>query len=226
MTQGPLASGAGPQAVDVVLRGGAVITMDASRRILAPGSVALRGREIVAVGAVEEVDAAYRADLTIDCRDQVIMPGLVNTHTHLPMSLLRGLADDLRLDVWLHGYILPVEREFVTPEFCFLGTLLSCAEMLRGGVTCFADMYYHEEEVAWAAVQAGLRGICGETISKLPTPDAPTYEEALRYCADFVEHWAGHELVVAAPAPHSIYMCTPEILRETTRLAQALGVHI
>jgi len=224
MTQGPLASGAGPQAVDVVLRGGAVVTMDVNRRIIAPGSVALRGRDIVAVGTVDEVDTAYRAALTVDCRDQVIMPGLVNTHTHLPMSLLRGLADDLRLDVWLHGYILPVEREFVTPEFCFLGTLLSCAEMLRGGVTCFADMYYHEEEVAWAAVQAGLRGICGETISKLPTPDAPTYEEALRYCADFVEHWAGHELVVAAPAPHSIYMCTPEILRETTRLAQALGV--
>jgi 5-methylthioadenosine/S-adenosylhomocysteine deaminase len=213
-----------PQAVDVVLRGGAVVTMAATRRIIAPGSVALSGRDIVAVGEVGEIDAAYRGALTIDCHDHIIMPGLVNTHTHLPMSLLRGLADDLRLDVWLHGYILPVEREFVTPEFCFLGTLLSCAEMLRGGTTCFADMYYHEEEVAWAAVQAGMRGICGETITKLPTPDAPTYESALRYCADFVAHWIGHDLVLAVPAPHSIYMCTPEILRETTRLARQYDV--
>ena len=209
---------------DILLKGGTVITMDAQRRIVSPGAVVIRGQEIVAVGPLEEIEAAYEAQETLDCRDHVIMPGLVNTHTHLPMSLLRGLADDLRLDVWLHGYILPVEREFVTPEFCFLGTLLACAEMLRGGVTCFADMYYHEEEVAWAAVQAGMRGLCGETITKLPTPDAKTYEQSLQYCADFLAHWAGHESIVAVPAPHSIYMCTPEILRETTRLARQAGV--
>ncbi|MBC7316537.1 MAG: amidohydrolase family protein, partial [Chloroflexi bacterium] len=133
---------------DVLLKGGIVITMDAQRRIFSPGAVALRGRDILAVGPEEEIEARYAAAQTLDCREHILMPGLINTHTHLPMSLLRGLADDLRLDVWLHGYILPVEREFVTPEFCFLGTLLACAEMLRGGVTCFADMYYHEEEVA------------------------------------------------------------------------------
>jgi len=140
------------------------------------------------------------------------------------MALLRGLADDLRLDVWLYGYILPVEREFVNPEFCFLGTQLACAEMLLGGVTCFADMYYFEEEVAWAAVQAGMRGICGETVMKLPTPDAPSYEDALRYCADFLDHWQGHELIVAAPAPHSHYLSTREIVRETTELARQYDV--
>ncbi|HHX64011.1 MAG TPA: amidohydrolase, partial [Chloroflexi bacterium] len=206
--------------VDTVLRGGTVLTMDADRTIYHPGSVVIHESEIVAVGDVGEIDAAYRARKVIECAGHVIMPGLVNTHTHLPMSLLRGLADDLRLDVWLYGYILPVEREFVNPEFCFLGTLLACAEMLRGGVTCFADMYYHEEEVAWAAVQAGMRGICGETVIKFPTPDAVSYEESLRFCADFVERWAGHELIVAAPAPHSVYMCTPEILQVTTDLAR------
>jgi 5-methylthioadenosine/S-adenosylhomocysteine deaminase len=207
------------QEADVVLRGGTVVTMNPNRTVHTPGSVAIQGSDVVAVGPVEQVDALYRGAQTIDCTDHVIMPGLINTHTHTPMALLRGLADDLRLDVWLHGYILPVEREFVNPEFCYLGTLLSSAEMLRGGVTTFVDMYYHEEEVAWAAVKAGMRAICGETITKLPSPDASTYEDALTYLASFLDHWAGHELIVAAAAPHSIYLSTPEILRETTALA-------
>ena len=205
---------------DTMLRGGIVLTMDEGRQILSPGSVVIHGKEIVAVGQTSEIDARYKAEQIVDCTDCVIMPGLVNTHTHLPMSLLRGLADDLRLDVWLYGYILPVEREFVNPEFCFLGTLLSCAEMLKGGTTCFADMYYHEEEVAWAAVQAGMRGICGETVSKFPTPDAATYEDSLRYCQDFLQHWQDHELIVAAAAPHSLYMTTQDILEQTTALAR------
>ena len=212
------------QQVDWILRGGTVLTMNPARTIHAPGSVAIQGDSIVALGPVAEIDAAYTAAETLDCCDHVVMPGLINTHTHAPMALLRGLADDLRLDVWLHGYILPVEREFVNPEFCFLGTLLSCAEMLRGGVTTFVDMYYHEEEVAWAAVQAGMRGICGETIVKLPTPDAVAFEQGLTYLSDLIAHWAGHELIVAVPAPHSIYMTTPEILRETTAIALQHGV--
>jgi len=207
------------QEVDLILRGGTVVTMDPELTVHAPGSVAVQGRDIVALGSVDQVDALYRATQTIDCTEHVIMPGLINTHTHTPMALLRGLADDLRLDVWLHCYILPVEREFVNPEFCYLGTLLSSAEMLRGGVTTFVDMYYHEEEVAWAAVEAGMRAICGETVTKLPSPDANTYEDTLTYLADFIDHWKDHELVIAAPAPHSIYMSTPEILRETTALA-------
>ena len=209
-----------PLQVDTILRGGTVLAMDPLRRVFSPGSVVIQGNSIIAVGPTAEIDAAYTASATVDCTDHIVMPGLVNAHTHMPMSLLRGLADDLRLDVWLYGYILPVEREFVNPEFCFLGTLLSCAEMLRGGVTCFADMYYHEEEVAWAAVQAGMRGICGETVMKQPTPDAPSYEDSLAYCADFLEHWRGHELITAAPAPHSLYMSNADIFRETTALAR------
>ena len=207
------------QQVDTILRGGTVLTMNPDRTIYAPGSVALMGDVIVGVGPVAEIDAAYAATEIIDCSDHIVMPGLINTHTHAPMALLRGLADDLRLDVWLHGYILPVEREFVNPEFSFLGTLLSCAEMLRGGVTTFVDMYYHEEEVAWAAVQAGMRGVCGETVVKLPTPDAAAFEQGLTYLSDLIAHWEGHDLIVAVPAPHSIYLTTPEILRETTAIA-------
>ncbi len=209
--------------VDVLLRGGTVVTMDAERHVWAPGSVALCGREIAAVGSVEALDAVCDAAQTIDCSDHIVMPGLINTHTHMPMSLLRGLADDLRLDVWLYGYILPVEREFVTPEFCFLGTSLSCAEMLRGGTTTFADMYYHEEEIAWATIEAGMRGILGETIAKFPTPDARSYEVSLRYCLEMMERFRGHKLITAVPAPHSLYMTTEDILRETTALARSFG---
>ena len=109
---------------------------------------------------------------TIDCRGRVVMPGLVNAHTHAPMTLLRGLADDLRLDVWLMGYMMPVEREFVRPDFVALGTKLACAEMIRSGTTCFADMYYFEEAVAEAAAAAGLRALCAQTVLKFPAPDA------------------------------------------------------
>jgi len=213
-----------PETVDVLLDGGLVVTMDAGRQVFDPGAVAIRGNAIVAVGPADDLRARYRGDCVVDCRGQLVMPGLINTHTHLPMSILRGLADDLRLDVWLHGYILPVEREFVNPEFCFLGATLACAEMLRGGTTCFADMYYFEEEIAWAAAEVGMRGVCGETVMKLPTPDAITYEESLRYVADFLGRWKGHELIVAAPAPHSLYMTTADILRQTTALAREHGV--
>lgn len=208
------------QRVDWILRNGIVLTMDDGRTVIQDGAVAVRGSDIVAVGGTNEVTADYQAAVVLDCSGCVIMPGLINAHTHVPMSLLRGLADDLRLDVWLHGYMLPVEKEFVNEEFCRLGTVLSCAEMIRSGVTCFADMYYFEDEVARAAAEVGMRAICGETIMKVPTPDAASYDESLAYCQDFLANWQGHELIIAAPAPHSTYMCTPEILREATRLAQ------
>ncbi len=212
------------QKVDWILRNGIVLTMDDERTVIPDGGVAVRGKDIVAVGPTNEVTADYQAAEVLDCSGCVIMPGLINAHTHVPMSLLRGLADDLRLDVWLHGYMLPVEKEFVNEEFCHLGTLLSCAEMIRSGVTCFADMYYFEDEVACAAAEVGMRAICGETIMKVPTPDATNYDESLAYCRTFLENWQGHELIIAAPAPHSTYMCTPEILHEAARLAQDYGV--
>lgn len=215
---------------DFLLTGGTVVTMDSEWRVFDPGAVAVSGQEIVAVGPANELKAAHDAAEVWDCTDQVIIPGLVNAHTHMPMSLLRGLADDLRLDVWLHGYILPIESRFVNPGFCRLGTLLSCAELIRGGVTCFADMYYFEDEIAWAAAEVGLRGVCGQTIMKFPTPDATNYDESLAYCQDFLSEWRDHDLITAVPAPHSPYMCTAEILRETVRMAQAydlpLQIHV
>src|SRR5436190_307453 len=141
---------------DLLLTNALVLTMDEQFTIHHSSAVAISGDSIVAVGpAAATLEAAER----IDCAGNVVMPGLVNAHTHVPMALLRGLADDLRLDVWLMGYMMPVEREFVTPEFVRLGTALGCAEMIRSGVTCFADMYYFEEAIAEATAAAGMRAL-------------------------------------------------------------------
>lgn len=212
--------------VDFMFTGGTVVTMDDERHIHHPGAVAVRGAQIVAVGPSGEIEAAFKAAQTFDCTDQVVMPGLINTHTHMPMSLLRGLADDLRLDVWLYGYILPTESQFVNPGFVRLGTLLSCAEFIRGGVTCFADMYYFEDEIAWTTAEVGLRAVCGQTIMKLPAPDAGSYDESLASTEEFLNRWQDHELIVASPAPHSPYMCTAEILQETVRMAHEYHVPV
>src|SRR5262249_32839474 len=161
---------------------------------------------------------------TVDCGGRVLMPGLVNAHTHVPMTLLRGLADDLRLDVWLMGYMMPVEREFVSPDFVRLGTRLGCAEMIRSGVTCFADMYYFEDAVAEATAEAGMRALCGQTVLRFPTPDASSYEDSLALARDFIERWRNHPLIVPAPAPHAPYTCTAEILRACAELAAEFDV--
>jgi 5-methylthioadenosine/S-adenosylhomocysteine deaminase len=212
------------QHADFLLINGLVVTMNALGDLVPQGAVAITGRDIVAVGPAEDVLSAWDAGEVVDCAGQAILPGLINAHTHVPMSLLRGLADDLRLDVWLFGYMLPVEREFVSPEFCRWGTLLSCAEMIRSGVTCFADMYYYEHEVAQAAADAGMRAICAETVMKWPTPDAESYDEGLALCRGFIEAWKDHPLVTPAVGPHAPETSTPEMLRESARLATEYDV--
>jgi 5-methylthioadenosine/S-adenosylhomocysteine deaminase len=154
-----------------------VLTMDEEMHQYEPGAVAISGDSLLAVGPEADIRKAFSSAQIIDCGGKVLMPGLVNAHTHVPMTLLRGLADDLRLDVWLMGYMMPVEREFVSPDFVRLGTQLACAELIRSGVTCFADMYYFEENVAKATAEAGLRAVCSQTVLKFPTPDAASYED-------------------------------------------------
>lgn len=210
--------------VDTILTGGVVLTMNAAMDLFPDGAVAIRGDRIVAVGPSDAIRQQYVADDLVLCDGQVIMPGLVNTHTHAAMTLLRGLADDLRLDVWLIGYMMPTEQNFVKPEFCRLGTLLACAEMIRSGVTAFADMYYFEADVAAATAEAGLRAVCGQTILKFPSPDATSYEESLAYTRRFIEEWKDHPLIVPAVAPHAPYTCTDEILQACADLAHEFDV--
>lgn len=204
---------------DLILTHALVVTMDADDRLIEDGAVAIQGGRFAAVGSAAEVASAYPAAATFDCRGRVLIPGLVNAHTHASMTLLRGMADDLRLDVWLLGYMMPVEREFVTPEFCRIGTLLGCAEMIQSGITCFADMYYYEEVVAQAVAEAGMRALCSQTVLKTPSPDAASYEDSLAASRDFIARWKGHPLVVPSVAPHAPYTCTPDILRACAELA-------
>jgi 5-methylthioadenosine/S-adenosylhomocysteine deaminase len=206
---------------DLLLTNALVLTMDERFTAHSPGWVAIAGDRIAEVGGGA---SAFEASETVDCRGRIVMPGLVNAHTHAPMTLLRGLADDLRLDVWLMGYMMPVEREFVRPDFVALGTSLACAEMIRSGTTCFADMYYFEEAVADAAARAGMRAVCGETVLKFPAPDAASFEDSLAYARDFITRWKNHPLIVPAVAPHAPYTCTVEILRSCAELAAEFDV--
>lgn len=207
------------QNVDLLFINAIVLTMDGKLNQYDPGAVAVKGDSIIAVGPEPEIKKEYSAKETLDCRSRILMPGLVNAHTHVPMTLLRGLADDLRLDVWLMGYMLPVEREYVSPEFVRLGTQLACAEQIRSGVTTFNDMYYFEDSVAQAAADAGMRAICGQTVMKYPAPDAAAFEDSLGRAREFVKNWKDHSLIVPAVAPHAPYSCTAEILRATADLA-------
>lgn len=212
------------QQIDTLFINAIVLTMDGKLNQYDPGAVAVKGDSIVAVGPEAELKAEYSANEVIDCKGKVLMPGLVNAHTHVPMTLLRGLADDLRLDVWLMGYMLPVEREFVSPEFVRLGTQIACAEQIRSGITTFNDMYYFEDDIAQATADAGMRAVCGESVMKYPAPDAPAFEDSIAYAREFIKKWKGHPLIVPAIAPHAPYSTTPEILRTCSNIAQEFDV--
>ncbi len=212
------------QKVDTLFVNAHVLTMDEPMNQYRNGAVAVSGDKIVAVGSESELKSQFESTEIVDCGGKILMPGLVNAHTHVPMTLLRGLADDLRLDVWLMGYMMPVEREFVSPDFCRLGSLIACAEFIKSGVTSFADMYYFEEDVAKATADAGLRAVCGQTVLKFPTPDAKSYEDSLALARDFIIRWKDHPLIVPAVSPHAPYTCTPEILRATAQLAVEFDV--
>ncbi len=207
------------QPCDLLLTNALVLTMDENMSIYEPGAVAVLGDTIQAVGSDSDLRQSFSAQETRDCRGKLLMPGLINTHTHAPMTLLRGLADDLRLDVWLLGYMMPVEREFVSPDFVRLGTQIACVEMIRSGVTCFADMYYFEDAIAQTTAEIGMRALCSQTVMKYPTPDAQSYEESMAAARTFIQKWRGHPLILPSVGPHAPYTCTPDILRATIDLA-------
>ncbi len=205
--------------VSLIIKNANILTIDDQFNQYSPGAIAIQDDLIEAVGDQVDILESYSSEEVIDAEGKILMPGLINAHTHVPMTLLRGLADDLRLDVWLLGYMMPVEREYVTPEFVQLGTKLACAEMIRSGITCFADMYYFEDDVAEATAEVGLRAVCAESILKFPTPDAQSYDESLEYTIKFIEKWKNHPLIVPAIAPHAPYTCTPEIIEKSTDIA-------
>jgi 5-methylthioadenosine/S-adenosylhomocysteine deaminase len=212
--------------VSLIVSGGTVVTVDAAGRVLAPGAVAIEGRDIVAVDTPGAIAGRFRAVERIDTTGQVVMPGLVNTHTHAPMVLYRGLADDLALMEWLEKYIFPAEAKTVSPAFVRVGTRLAALEMIQSGTTTFADMYYFEEEIARAAKEAGLRGVLGQTIIQFPVADAKTPEEALARAERFIRQWKGDDLIVPALAPHAMYTLEAGTLKAVRALADREGVPI
>jgi len=194
--------------------------------VIEDGAVTVRGDAIVAVGARQEIESRYEPARTIDAQGKIVMPGLINSHAHAAMSLFRGLADDLSLDDWLRKYIFPAEARNVTEDFAAWGTKLSLLEMLRGGITTYADMYYFEDAVARVTKEAGMRGVLGETIIDFPAPDNKTLDQAYAYTQKFVDHWRGDPLIIAAVAPHSIYTCSEKTLEDSAALARKNGAPI
>jgi 5-methylthioadenosine/S-adenosylhomocysteine deaminase len=201
-----------------------VITVDAAHRVIDNGAVATRGDRIVAVGTRGDIDKRYEARQRLDRPEALIAPGLVNTHAHAPMSLLRGIAGDLRLQVWLEKFIFPAEAKNVTVDFVRWGTRLACLEMLLSGTTTYADMYYFEDAIAEETRQAGLRGVLGETIIGFPSPDAKTPEDALRFTDRYIQRFRNDPLIVPAVAPHALYTNSEGTLRAARALANRYGV--
>jgi 5-methylthioadenosine/S-adenosylhomocysteine deaminase len=205
---------------DTIITGGLVVSMDSARHTYDDGAIVVTGDSIVAVGPRSEIEAKYASQRTIDAQGKMVLPGFINGHTHVPMTLFRGLHDDVTLTDWLYKYIFPAEAKNVTETFVRWGTRLAAAEEIRAGVTTFADMYYFEDAVAEETKAAGMRGVLGETLIDFPAPDNKNEVAMLAYSENFLQKWQGDPLIHAAVAPHSIYTCSQKTLQDSAALAR------
>jgi len=212
--------------VDLLILGGAIVTMDGARQIIEDGGIAVENGRIVAVGSRTDIAGKYAGGKTVDATGKTIIPGLINAHTHIPMVLFRGLADDLDLQEWLTRYIFPAEAKNVTEEFVRAGTRLCLAEMIRGGTTTYCDMYFFEDAIADETAKAGVRGVLGETVIDFPVADNKTNAEAMAYVERFVKKWKGHELIVPAIAPHAPYTVSEDHLKAARAFSDRTGAPI
>jgi len=216
----------GKASADLIVRGGVIVTMDNARRIIDDGAIAVARGRIVAVGPRAEIEKRYVARESMDAGGKIIIPGLINGHTHIPMTLFRGLADDLDLQDWLTKYIFPAEAKNVSEEFVRAGTRLGLAEMIRGGTTTYCDMYYFEDAIADETEKAGVRGVLGETVIDFPVADNKTNAEAMAYVEKFVKRWQGSELITPAIAPHAPYTVSEEHLKAVRAFSDRTGAPI
>ena len=221
-----MAAEAEPLRVDTIIEDGIVVTMDAQRRVFQHGSVAIDKSRIVAIGDVADVRARYRGRMLLPAGGRLIVPGLINGHSHVPMTLFRGLADDLEVSDWLTKWIFPAEARNVDEAFVRAGTRLGLAEMIRSGTTTFCDMYYFEDAVADETAKAGMRGVLGETVLEFPAPDNKTWDAALAYTGRFVKRWQGHPLIVPAIAPHAPYTVTAAHIQQVQAWSEAMKVPV
>ncbi|RLB88674.1 MAG: S-adenosylhomocysteine deaminase [Deltaproteobacteria bacterium] len=213
------------QAVDIIIRNGWLLTMAPDSRVIKKGAVAVRGDSIVAAGPQDILGARYKPWKTIDACGGIIMPGLVNAHTHAAMTCFRGLADDLPLMTWLNEYIFPAEAK-LTSDAVYQGALLACAEMILSGTTTFCDMYLFEDSVARAAKEAGMRAVVGEVLYDFPSPNYGPMEEGLKYTEALIDRWRDDPLINIAVEPHSAYLCSPDLLKRVKAIADRNGVPV
>jgi 5-methylthioadenosine/S-adenosylhomocysteine deaminase len=211
---------------DLIVRGGTIVTMDTVRRVITDGAIAVSQGRIVALGPRAEIEKKYLARETVEAGGKIIVPGLINGHTHIPMTLFRGLADDLDLQEWLTKYIFPAEAKNVTEDFVRAGTRLGLAEMIRGGTTTYCDMYYFEDAIADETRKAGVRAVLGETVIDFPVADNKTNAEAMAYVEKFVKRWQGNELITPAIAPHAPYTVSEEHLKAVRAFSDRTGAPI
>jgi 5-methylthioadenosine/S-adenosylhomocysteine deaminase len=216
----------GSRTVSLIVVGGWVVTANPAHDVLSPGAVAIDGTTIVDIGDPDTVARRYTAATRIERRDAIVLPGLINTHTHAPMVMYRGLADDLALMDWLQKYIFPAEAKTVSPEMVRIGTRLAALEMIESGTTAYADMYYFEEEIAKATKEAGIRGVLGQTIIRFPVADAKTPAEGLARAEAFIKAFRGDDLIVPAVAPHAMYTLDRETLLASAGLGRRYGVPV
>jgi 5-methylthioadenosine/S-adenosylhomocysteine deaminase len=216
----------GKVSADLIVFGGTIVTMDTVRHVIDNGAIAVAGGRIVAVGPRTEIEKRYFAKETLDASGKIIIPGLINGHTHIPMTLFRGLADDLDLQEWLTKYIFPAEAKNVTEDFVRTGTRLGLAEMIRGGTTTYCDMYYFEDAIAEETSKAGVRGVLGETVIDFPVADNKTNAEAMAYVEKFVKRWQGNDLITPAIAPHAPYTVSEEHLKAVRAFSDRTGAPI
>jgi len=212
--------------VDLLVLNGTLVTMDKGHRVIEDAGVAIKNGRIVAVGQRRDIVRRFTSTQTVDAREKIIIPGLINGHTHVPMTLFRGLADDLDLQEWLTKFIFPAEAKNVSEEFVRAGTRLGLAEMIRGGTTTYCDMYYFEDAIADETAKAGVRGVLGETVIDFPVADNKTNAEAMAYVEKFVQKWKGHELITPAIAPHAPYTVSEEHLKAVRAFSDRTGAPI
>ncbi|HEY0141533.1 MAG TPA: amidohydrolase [Thermoanaerobaculia bacterium] len=218
------ASAASARNIDILITGGTVVTMAGAN--IERGSVAIDDGVIVAVGPSSAIDRQFTAKTVIRAGGHAIVPGFVNAHTHVPMTLFRGIADDRELMDWLTNFIFPAEAKNVDRDFVKWGTRLAALEMIRSGTTTFADMYYFESDIARETKRAGLRGVLGETVLDFPAPDNKTWEAAMQYLRDYAAKWKGDSLITPAFAPHAPFTVSADHLKQVRALATELGVPI
>jgi len=209
---------------DIIIEHAQVLTMDSNHSQYDNSSVVIKQGRILDIGPTDSIALKYKASRTIDATGKLVMPGLVNTHTHIPMNLFRGYSDDQNLQDWLHKYIFPLEAKYVTARNVRLGAQLAMIEMLKSGTTIFNDMYFYEDEAAKVAKEIGMRAIVCESMISFPVANAKTYKESMAYTEKLIKKWKGDSIVTVGVAVHSPYTCTSELIKEAWALAHKYNV--